>query len=77
MVLWRQMNEETMQVKQNQPFALYHSYLLRLWCTEQPESECWRVSLEDSHTGELIGFANLEEFFAFLMAQVEVNSPLE
>ncbi len=52
---------------------LYHSYLLRLWCTEQDGNGCWRASLENSHTGERIGFAGLEELFAFLMEQVDGN----
>lgn len=60
--------------KHNESSALYHSYLLRLWCTEQTEWGCWRASLEDSHTGERIGFASLEELFAFLMEQSEVGS---
>ncbi len=48
----------------------YRSYLLRLWCAETPD-QCWRASLEDPHTGERIGFASLEQLFAFLMEQVE------
>lgn len=45
----------------------YYSYLLRLWCAEETESWNWRASLEDTHTGERIGFPNLERLFAFLM----------
>lgn len=45
----------------------YRSYLLRLWCTDQFGECVWRASLEDSHTGEQVGFANLERLFAFLM----------
>lgn len=45
----------------------YQSYLLRLWKAEQTN---WRASLEDSRTGERIGFANLEQLFAFLMERV-------
>ncbi len=48
----------------------YHSYLLRLWCTETP-ARSWRASLEDPHTGERVGFAGLEQLFTFLMEQVE------
>lgn len=51
--------------------SLSQSYLLRLWRTEQCAMECWRASLQDARTGERIGFANLEELFAFLMQQVE------
>ncbi len=52
---------------------LYHAYLLRLWCTEPTGTGCWCASLEDPHTGELIGFAGLEELFAFLMEEVEAD----
>jgi hypothetical protein len=47
----------------------YRSYLLRLWC-EAPDRR-WRASLEDPRTGKRIGFASLEQLFAFLMEQAE------
>ncbi|HEX9074394.1 MAG TPA: hypothetical protein VF932_01385 [Anaerolineae bacterium] len=52
--------------------AIYQSYLLRLWKTEQAD---WHASLEDSRTGERIGFANLDQLFAFLMEQVAALQP--
>jgi hypothetical protein len=33
----------------------------------------WQASLEDSHTGERIGFANVEHLFAYLMELTEGN----
>ncbi len=51
----------------------YHPYLLRLWRTGQAEHGCWHASLENSHTGERIGFAGLEELFAFLMERVDAD----
>jgi hypothetical protein len=54
----------------NPPRKKYRSYLLRLWCEETLDPR-WQASLEDPHTGERIGFANLEQLFAFLMDQVE------
>jgi hypothetical protein len=54
----------------NPPKKKYRSYLLRLWCAETRDP-CWRASLEDPHTGKRIGFASLEQLFAFLMEQVE------
>jgi hypothetical protein len=48
----------------------YRTYLLRLWNTETTASG-WRASLEDPRTGERIGFACMEQLFAFLMEQVE------
>ena len=65
------MNEESVRSKGNQRSAPYRSYLLRLWCTGQAERGCWRASLENLHTGERVGFAGLEELFAFLIEQVE------
>ncbi len=67
------MNEPSTQDKHNQRQGSYRSYLLRLWCTEPSEPDCWRASLEDPRTGERIGFANPEELFAFLMQQIEAN----
>ncbi len=48
---------------------IYQSYLLRLWRTEESDTGSWRASLEDLNTGGRLGFANLEELFAFLMEQ--------
>ena len=42
----------------------YLAYLLRLWQEEGAVS--WRATLENVHTGEQVGFANLEKLFAFL-----------
>ncbi len=68
------MNEPSEQSHPNHKPSRYLSYLLRLWCPDQSQSASWRASLEDPHTGERIGFANLEELFAFLMEKVEGDS---
>ena len=47
----------------------YFSYLLRLWQVDGAGASDWRASLEDPHTGERRGFANLESLFAFLKEQ--------
>ena len=44
----------------------YFAYLLRCWQSSEEERLVWRVSLEDPHTGERIGFATLEAAVAFL-----------
>lgn len=44
----------------------YLSYLLRLWRTGDRETNSWRGSLEDAHTGERQGFASLEALMAYL-----------
>jgi hypothetical protein len=67
------MNVPSTQDMHNERQGPYRSYLLRLWCTKPSEPGCWRASLEDSHTGERLGFANLEELFAFLIQQIEAN----
>ena len=56
----------------------YVSFLLRLWQVSDegksqpsPKKAVWRASLENPHTGERKGFANLDELFDFLRAQTE------
>lgn len=49
------------------------SYLLRLWRTDGPGSFNWQASLENPETGKRIGFANLEQLFAYLMDLIEGN----
>jgi hypothetical protein len=51
----------------------YLSYLLRLWKTGGGERPLWRASLKSAHTGEQVGFASLEDLFAFL--ENETGSP--
>lgn len=52
----------------------YRAYLLRFWETRghnPHEPNRWRFSLEDLHTKERKGFANLEMLMAFLEAQTD------
>ena len=44
----------------------YRAFMIRLWYVDDVEEAVWRVSLEDVHTGERRGFADLPAFFAFL-----------
>jgi hypothetical protein len=44
----------------------YLAYLLRLWRVNDDGKPVWRASLENPHTGERHGFANLELLCAFL-----------
>lgn len=44
----------------------YHAFLLRLWQIENEDENIWRVSLEDSRTGEKHGFASLEAAWQYL-----------
>ncbi len=49
----------------------YMAFLLRLWCVTEDERVVWRASLEDAHTGERRGFADLKSLYAFLIQQLE------
>ncbi len=52
----------------------HHSYVLRIWETRSvpPDNPVtWRFSLEDSCTGEKLGFASLECLVDFLQNQIE------
>ncbi len=48
----------------------YYAYLLRLWRVETGARPVWHASLEDPHTGERKGFANLNSLFDFLIEQM-------
>jgi hypothetical protein len=50
---------------------LYRSYLLRLWQVDSDGCLVWHASLEDPHTGERRGFADLNRMLDFLREQTE------
>ena len=43
----------------------YHSYLLRLWRVKE-DGHTWRASLQEVQSGELHGFTETGELFAYL-----------
>ncbi len=47
-----------------------HVYLLRLWRADDTH---WLASLQDSTTQVRLGFACLEDLFAFLVKQIEMT----
>ena len=53
----------------------YYAYMLRLWRSESQGRRQWRASLESPHTGERQLFSRLEQLFAFLSEQCEVQAP--
>lgn len=59
------------QIDQDSKHTQRRSYLLRLWRTNKTDRSNWQASLEDTRTNERVGFANLEQLFAFLMALIE------
>ncbi len=50
------------------------SYILRLWRVEHTEAAAWMASLEIPETGKRIGFASLEQLFAYLIEMIETNA---
>ena len=50
-----------------QPTIHNYSYILRLWRVDQSRPADWRASLEIPGSGKRIGFASLEQLFAYLM----------
>ncbi len=48
----------------------YMAYLLRLWQVRGEDGMAWRASLESARTGERVGFASLQDLFAFLEQEV-------
>ena len=49
----------------------YFAWLLRIWQSGEQEA-VWRASLEDPHTGERIGFANLPGLWAYVKQRITV-----
>jgi hypothetical protein len=50
------------------------SLILRLWCVEGSSTKYWRAAVEITETGERIGFASLEQLFAYLIDLTEKNN---
>jgi hypothetical protein len=48
----------------------YVAYLLRLWRETSGGSTRWRASLQDPHSGEMVGFASLTELFGYLRRKI-------
>jgi len=48
----------------------YFSFLLRIWLAGDGAGPQWRASLEDTHTGERMGFGSLEAMCAYLKQQL-------
>ena len=65
------MNEPTKPLNVESKPGQRRSYLLRLWCSNAPGATCWQASLEDPHTGERSGFADLEHLFVYLIELTE------
>ena len=53
------------------------SFMLRLWREVQSDTLNWRASVEIPETGKRIGFASLEQLFAYLIDFTENNCDLQ
>jgi hypothetical protein len=58
------------------PAPTYAAYVLRLWQVETENGPVWRAVLEDPHSGECRGFANLNACCQFLTNKTHSLSPL-
>jgi hypothetical protein len=52
----------------------YLSFMLRLYRVDDEKESAWRMSLESPLTRERMGFASLEDLFAFLQQQMGMVS---
>jgi hypothetical protein len=68
------MKKQPGRTHENQQPNRSRSYILRLWCVDEPQTAEWHASLEDPSTKERFGFSSLEELFAFLMELSERDS---
>lgn len=60
-------------MSQTSKSASYYIYLLKLWpehSQDNGETLSWRYSVEDPITGLRKGFAHLEDFLAYVRAQI-------
>ena len=60
------MSEE--QAEADKTRAGYCAYLVRLW--QDGPYTLWRASAQSVQSGETVRFANVEQLFAFLQAQI-------
>ena len=67
------MRTQPRRTDENQQPNRSRSYILRLWCEDEPPAAEWHASLEDPSTRERYGFSSLEQMFAFLMELSERN----
>ncbi len=70
-------NEPNASAERDAKAGLGQSFLLRFWSSSERGNSTWHASLEDPHTGERIGFADLEHLFAYLMELTEKPSAQE
>jgi hypothetical protein len=67
------MNDQTKQPMKDWKSRHRITFLLRLWRSNEPGNLDWRASLEIPGSEKRIGFANLEQLFAYLMDSIETR----
>jgi len=55
----------------------YYSFMLRLWQMGRVKPYTWRASLEDPHTGQQRGFADLNSLLKHLLLLTGGSDPSE
>jgi len=68
------MKRQPRRTDENQHPIRSRSYILRLWCVDEPQTADWHASLEDPSTKERFGFSSLEQLFSFIMELSERDS---
>jgi hypothetical protein len=68
------MEKQPRRTHENQQPNRSRSYILRVWCVDEPQTADWHASLEDPSTKERFGFSSLEQLFVFLMELSERDS---
>ncbi len=51
------------------------AFMIRLWRVDDQRHPTWRASVQDPHTGERKGFADLKELFRFLEERTNNADP--
>jgi hypothetical protein len=53
------------------------SFILRIWLSDSTKENGWRASLEIPESGKRIGFASMEQLFAYLLNFTEISCDLQ
>ena len=55
----------------------YHAFLLRIWKAGPPHAPCWRASLEDPHTRQVMSFIDLNALTEYLLSLKFLSKPTD
>ncbi len=57
----------------NNQHNYYHSFLLRIWQTQESEHSVWHFSLENPLTHEILAFQNTQNLSDYLTQIIEIK----